>query len=69
MGIGESGVNLSNNRKTNNLRLLHFKFIAYRNRDDNDGLKLPKECLKLELFGKVLMALVLINKLFILMGE
>ena len=60
-------MNLLNNRKINNLRLLRFKFVAYRNRDDDDGLKLPEECLKLELFGKVLMALVSINKLFILL--
>jgi hypothetical protein len=39
------------------------------NGDNNDGLKLPEEHLKLELFGKVLTALVSINKLLILSGK
>ncbi len=59
-------MNLLNNHKTNILRLLCFKFRAFRNGDDNDVLKLPKECLELELFGKVSMVLILINKLLIL---
>ena len=66
MSVGKIGMNLSNNCKTNDLRLLCFKFLAFGNRNDNNGLKLPEECLKLELFGKVLMALVSINKLLIL---
>jgi hypothetical protein len=57
---------LPNNRKTNILRLLCFKFIAFGNGDDDNGLKLPEECLKLKLFGKVSMALVSINKLLVL---
>jgi hypothetical protein len=59
-------INLPNNRKTNILRLLCFKFLAFGNGDDNDVQELPKERLKLELFGKVSMALVSINKLLIL---
>jgi len=62
-------MNLPNNRKTDILRLLCFKFHAFGNGDDNDVQKLPEECLKLELFGKVLTALVLINKLLILSGK
>ncbi len=62
-------MNLPNNHKINNLRLLHFKFPAFGNGDDNDVLKLPKERLKLKLFGMVLMALVSINKLLILLGK
>ena len=69
MSVGKIGMNLSNNCKTNDLRLLCFKFLAFGHRDDDDGLKLPKECLKLELFGKVLMALVSINELLILLGK
>jgi hypothetical protein len=61
------GINLLNNCKTNILRLLCFKFLAFGNGDANDVQELPKECLKLELFGKVLMALVSINKLLILL--
>jgi hypothetical protein len=60
---------LPNNRKTNILRLLCFKFLAFGNGDDDDRPKLSEERLKLELFGKVLMALVSINKLFILLGK
>jgi hypothetical protein len=60
------GINLPNNRKTNILRLLCFKFLAFGNGDDNDVQELPEERLKLELFGKVSMALVSINKLLIL---
>jgi hypothetical protein len=62
-------MNLPNNRKTNVLRLRCFKSLAFGNGDDDDGLKLPEERLKLELFGKVLMALVSINKLLILSGK
>ena len=61
-------MNLPNNRKTNILRLICFKFRAFRNGDDDDVLKLPKECLKLELLESVSMALVLIDELLIL-GE
>jgi len=60
------GINLPNNRKTNISRLLCFKFLAFENGDDNNVQELPKERLKLELFGKVSMALVSINKLLIL---
>jgi hypothetical protein len=52
-------MNLPNNRKTNNLRLLSFKFFAFGNGDDDDVLKLP------EVFRKVLMVLVSINKLLV----
>src|SRR6266436_2958781 len=69
MSVGENSMNLLNNRKTNNLRLLHFKFPAFGNGDDNDVSKLPEECLKLKLFRMVLMALVSINKLLILLGK
>ena len=62
-------MNLPNNRKTNILRLVCFKFLAFGNGDDDDGLNLPEERLKLELFGKVSMALVSINKLLILSGD
>lgn len=62
-------MNLPNNRKTNILRLFCFKFLAFGNGDDDDVQKLPEERLKLELFGKVLMALVLINELLILLGK
>jgi hypothetical protein len=62
-------MNLPNDRKTDIPRLLCFKFPAFGNGDDDDVLKLPEECLKLELFGKVLMALVSINKLLILSGK
>jgi hypothetical protein len=61
-------MNLPNNRKTNILRLVCFKFLASGNGDDDDEPKLPEECLKLEVFGKVLMAPVSINKLLILSG-
>jgi hypothetical protein len=63
------GINLPNNRKTNILRLLCFKLLAFGNGDDNDVQELPKERFKLELFGKVSMALVSINKLLILSGK
>ena len=69
MSVGESGVNLLNNRKTNILRLICFKFPAFGNGNDDDVQKLPKECLKLELFGTVLMALVSINELLVLSGK
>ncbi len=69
LSIGENGINLLNNCKTNILRLLCFKFPAFGNGNDNDGLKLPKKCLKLELFEKVSMVPVLINKLLILLGK
>ena len=62
-------MNLPNNRKTNILRLLRFKFLAFGDGDDDDVPKLPEESLRLQLFGKVLMALVSINKLFILSGK
>lgn len=61
-------MNLPNNRKTNILRLVCFKFLASGNGDNDDGLNLPEEHLKLEPFGKVSMALVSINKLLILSG-
>ena len=62
-------MNLPNNCKTNILRLLCFKFLAFENGDNDDGLKLPEEHFKLELFRKVLMVLVSINKLLILSGK
>ncbi|SRR6266849_1357577 len=62
-------MNLLNNRKTNILRLLCFKYVAFGNGDDNDEPKLPEERLKLELFGKVPMALISINELLILLGK
>ena len=62
-------MNLPNNRKTNGLRLLRFKYLAFGYGDDDDVLKLPEESFKLELFGKLSMALVSINKLFILSGK
>ena len=62
-------MNLPNNRKTNNLRLLSFKFFAFGNGDDDDVPKLPEECLWPEVFGKVLTALVSINKLLVLSGK
>lgn len=62
-------MNLPNNRETNILRLLRFKFLAFGNWDDDDVPKFPEESLKLEVFGKVLMALVSINKLLILSGK
>ena len=62
-------MNLLNNCKANILRLLCFKFCAFGNGDDDDGPKLPEECLKREVFGKVLMVPVSINKLLILSGK
>jgi hypothetical protein len=62
-------MNLPNNRRTDIPRLLCFKFPAFGNEDDDDVLKLPEKSLKLELFGKVFMALVSINKLLILLGK
>jgi hypothetical protein len=62
-------MNLPNNRKTNILRLLRFKFLAFGDGDDDNVPKLPEESLRLQLFGKVLMALVSINKLLILSGK
>jgi hypothetical protein len=62
-------MNLLNNRKTNILRFICFKFLAFGNGDDDDVPKLPEERLRLELFGKVSMALVLIDELLILIGE
>ena len=62
-------MNLPNNRKTNILRLLRFKFLAFGDGDDDDVPKLPEESLRLQLFRKVLMVLVSINKLFILSGK
>jgi len=67
--IGENSMNLPNNCKTNNLRLLCFKFPAFRNGDNNNVSKLPEEHLKLKLFRTVLMVLVSINKLLILLGK
>jgi hypothetical protein len=69
VSVGKSGMNLPNNRKTNILSLLRFKFLGFGNGYDDDVLKLPEECLKLELFGTVSIALILINKLFILSGK
>lgn len=69
MSVGEYSMNLPNNRKTNILRLVCFKLLAFGNGDDDDVPKLPKERLRLELFGKVSMALVSINKLLVLSGE
>jgi len=46
-----------------------LKFFAFGNGDDNDVQKLPKERLYLEFYGKVLILLVLINKLLILLGK
>ena len=59
-------MNLPDNCKTNTLRLLRFKFLAFGNGDDDDVQKLPDERLKLELFGKVLMSPVSINELLVL---
>ena len=50
-------------------RFLCFKFLALGNGDDNNVPKLPEECLYLEVFGKVSMVLVLINKLLVLLGK
>lgn len=69
MSVGKNGTNLSNNRKTDILRPIRFKLLAFGNGDDNDVPKLPKECLKLEIFGTVLMTLILIHKLFILSAK
>ena len=69
MSVGENSMNLLNNRKTNVFSLLCFKLLALGNGDDNDVLKLPKECLKFKLFRMVLMVLVSINKLLILLGK
>jgi len=55
-------MNLPNNRKTEILRLLCFEFLGFEDDDDDDVPKLPEERLKLELFGKVLIALGLINE-------
>ena len=44
MSIGKVGMNLLNNCETNSLRLLRFKFVAFRNGDDNDVAKLPEKC-------------------------
>jgi hypothetical protein len=62
-------MNLPNNHKTKILRFLCFKFLALGNGDDDDVPKLPEESLKLEVFGKLSTALVLIVKLFILSGK
>ena len=62
-------MNLPNNCKANILRLLCFKLGAFGNGDDDDEQKLPEECLELEVFSKVLIALVSINKLLILLGK
>jgi len=62
-------MNLLNNRKTNILRLLRFKFLAFGDGDDDDVPKLSEESLRLQLFGKVSMALVSINKLLVLSGK
>jgi hypothetical protein len=62
-------MNLPNNRKTNILRLRGFKFPAFGNGDDSDVSELPEAILKLKVLGRVLMALVLINKLLILSGK
>ena len=59
MSVGESGVNLLNNI----LRHICFRFPAFGNGNDDDVQKLPKECLKLELFGTVLMARILRKKI------
>lgn len=69
MSVGKSDVNLLNDCKTNVLRLRCSKFLALGNGDDDDIPKLPEECLRLKLFGNVLMALVSINKLLILLGK
>lgn len=55
-------MNLPNNRKRDILRLLSFEFLGFGDDDDDDVPKLPEERSKLELFGKVLIALVLINE-------
>jgi hypothetical protein len=41
LSVGESGVSMRNNRKTNILRLLRFKFLAFG--DDDDVPKLSEE--------------------------
>ena len=43
MCIGENSLNLLNNGQTDVFSLLHFKFIALGNGDDDDVQKLPKE--------------------------
>jgi len=43
-------MNLSDDCKTNILRLLGLKFSGFGNWDDNNVQKLPKECLRLENF-------------------
>jgi len=42
--VGENSLNLPNNGQTNVFSLLHFKFIALGNGDDNNVQKLPEEC-------------------------
>jgi len=44
-------------------------FLGFGDENDDGVLKLPEERLKLEVFGKVLMALVLINELLIRRGK
>jgi len=41
--IGENSLNLPNNGQTNVFSLLHFKFVALGNGDDDDVQKLPEE--------------------------
>ena len=69
MIVGENSMNLPNNHKTNVFSLLCFKLLTLGNGDDDNVLKLPKECLKFKLFRMVLMVLVSINKLLILLGK
>ena len=46
-----------------------FMFLGFGDENDDGVLKLPEERLRLEVFGKVLMALVLINELLIRRGK
>jgi hypothetical protein len=62
-------MNLPNNRETNSFGFLRFKFFAFGNGDDDNVQKLPEERLQLEIFGTVSKALVLVNKLLILLGK
>jgi hypothetical protein len=59
-------MNLVDNRKTNVLRHICFKFLAFGDGDDDDVPKLPEARFELKLFWEVLMALVSINELLIL---